>query len=425
MDINMKIILFWLITWTFIGCKEKTIPKLDNNQLGHNSIVIIDNKYQISKDTIKLSSISDSLFYISIRGNSIPEKLDIHKVMTTKEYIFIHGNHRFFQFNWNGDLIHEYRNAENDRVYGFDVLDQQNILFIAFPNKILIHGFDGKLIKSVPLAPDLESIGYFFAAIDTNKMVLALMNKGHNHNRLVIINMNGEVIKKFNNTERFNSNNIPVYNASRFHRMITRNNTDIYYHPLYNDTIYRLIDYKLFPVFVEKKIFKVPLEERPEYTGDINRLNKYCNDNLAFITRTMVSNRYILIEAQKASFIKAFPTFMIYDWKIGKLYFNDLSIDFSKDKMHMGIFNDWDGGIAFKTEFIDNGYMIGYYDVNRFLIFNRDGYQLKSGTNTYKNYITCSHSISKQSRYNALKSFITKINNDEDKLVLMFAKLKE
>jgi hypothetical protein len=422
--------LFWLIFafYGLISCNQSEKPTGSVQVAGSSEIIVIDSNYQAILDTIRITQIADSLFYVLLNGPELTGRKEIHKIMTCEKYLFVHADQRLFQYSWDGQFIKEYVNR-NEYVSGFDILESYNLLLVAYSNLIMVHSLDGEYLNSLFLNNELQNIGSFFAAVDSNKLALAIWNKGTNASQMVIMDFDGNIIKEFPNTETFKSGNVPGRNTSRFHRTVFRENNNIYYQPLFNDTIFTIVDLKLEPVMIEKITFKVPLQERLEYTGDLQAYLQYCNENQAYITRSMATKRYFFIEAKNASLIKAFPVYMLYD-KIDKQFnYYDLTVDFSKSVIHMGIYNDWDGGIALNTEFIDNGYMIGYYDVKRFLMFNKDEYELKGCKNdsicTVDRFKTRSQKISRQSRNLLLTNFLEGLEEKTGNHVLMFAKLKE
>jgi hypothetical protein len=394
-----------------------------------DKVVIIDTTYQFIADTIRLSKIADSLFYFQLEFPGTKVKMDIHKIMTSRKYLYIHSNQKLFQYDWEGKFVKEFEN-NNEPVSGFDLIEKNNMLLVAYPKKIIIGNLEGEFYKTIPLNPGLQNLGSYFAAIDSGNIAISVWNTGVNLFRMVIINNEGNIVKEFVNNEAFSSENAPLRNASRYHRMVFRDKGVIYYQPLFNDTLFQLNNLELKPVFVEKMTFKVPLTERLEYTGDLDRYQKYCRNNSAYLTRSMASKRYFFIEAKNASLINAFPVYMLYDRKTDQFNYYNLTVDFSKDIIHIGVLNDWDGGIALNSEFIDNDYMIGYYEIKKFIQFNKDEYILKSCIDssnvcTIKKYTTCSHIVSRQSRKELLNNFLHDIDEKKGGYVLMFARLKD
>ena len=104
---------------------------------------------------------------------------------------------------------------------------------------------------------------------------------------------------------------------------------DILSKEIYGDTIYILNDsMKLEPYIIEQIVKKVPLEARPEYTGNNwKQFEKICRENNFQVTRVFNTLRYVIVEYKLGHISNCISNYWVYDKKekLLKKTFNNLS----------------------------------------------------------------------------------------------------
>lgn len=208
---------------------------------------------------------------------------------------------------------------------------------------------------------DFGYCGYFFSVINDTLFAISTINEGHNKDQLIFVNEKGRVTARVSNHEQFSPpQNIYSFNRG-WQRTLSMQNKILYYHPLYNDTLFRVEKNRIIPVAVEQKIEKVPLNQRIEYTGkSFKEFADYCRNNNKYATRFYNSMRYLIIEYKIGSLQYALSNYLIYDKKNKKLsqITNDLEKGLKSKMLHFGIVNDYDGGLAFAPSYLCDNYMI-------------------------------------------------------------------
>jgi hypothetical protein len=264
-----------------------------------------------------------------------------------------------------------------DECRGFDVLESEQLIYVAYDKSIRVYDFRASVRNRISLSDEMSGIGNFIVAIDTGKIALSIWNNGVKSNRLLIIKTDGSIAKTFSQHEKFQSGRSPIVSASRFHRSLFRYNDEIRYHPYYSDTLFSLVNGRLDPVFIENKIFKVPLQHRLEYLGDNKEFEKYCLKNKAYATRFFETSRFMLIAYNLGHIFQTLPNYLLYDKQTLELYDYQQYLIFKNGRYHFGFFNDYDGGLPFNPQYSSGEYLIEAYNAKNFVNDYTRGRDLK------------------------------------------------
>jgi hypothetical protein len=317
-----------------------------------------------------------------------------------------------------------------EECWGFDVYEPDKLILVAYRKSIKVYNFDGEIIhKKIPLNTETEGIGNFIAAIDSSLIALSIWNHGHESDRLVIIRTDGSIVNTFPNYEKFQSQNPPLVNASRFHRTLFRYQDQIRFHPYYSDTLFTLSNGRLTPVFIEQKLSKVSLERRLEYLGDIDTFERYCQENEAYATRFFESSRFMMVIYNMAQIDQTLPNYLLYDKQTSTLFNYKQQLNFDTGSLHYGIFNDLDGGLPFNPTNISGDFLIESYSAANFIRDYTVGRNLKScnpdgSICTIQHYDIKSNRFSDNNRQTVIKHIAYRLKTD-DNPVLIIAQLKK
>jgi hypothetical protein len=241
-----------------------------------------------------------------------------------------------------------------------------------------IFDYKGSYLSQIDLSTDHDGIGNFFGIIDTENIAIAVWNEGYNADRLIVVDNKGAIIKTYPNYEKFNSPNTPIRNASGYHRCIYRYKNELRFHPLYSDTVFAISTDTIEPVFAESIIEKVPVQHRLEFTGNLHEFRKYCYKYKKYIHRTYESDHYWHVTFQYAHLTKTFQSYLMYNKNDSTLILHEPRPIYTSDVIHLGYFNDWDGGIAIKPDFICDNKILSCYGAKEFLKLNSIGYRIQN-----------------------------------------------
>lgn len=369
-------VLFILIT---VCCNNRTktgkAQTIQDTYPTDESPIVLSSNQPESKDNICLSDIADSLFYISLRQGN----LDVLQLYYLDSLILLSDIRTIYIFNANGGV----RNKLPLYNGSFDISsDRQKLYTYTFLTKELCaYDLNGNnLWKTKVKHPSSQELGYYgysFLAINDTTFVIANTNFGNNHDKIVFVNQNGEVIHRIANNERFTPPP-SVYSVNRdWRRILFRSNSGLRYHAPYSDTLHAINIHKLnfSSVAIEKKLPKVPLKKRLEYTGEkVEELHKYCTnmytcpigyydiwtDSSKYASRFFETSRYLIVGYTHGSLMLPMSNFLIYD-KVKNVLsrtHNDLQKSIDTNLLHFGIFNDYDGGLAFEPEHQSGEYLI-------------------------------------------------------------------
>lgn len=310
------------------------------------------------KDTISLNQIADTVFYVALDYNKLNNVLQIEY---NDSLLFVNDCHSILIFNSKGEYIRSISLEKGSMDVDFHSSHIYTYCFLT--KELCSYDFSGnKLWSSRVKGGDFGYMGYNFASVSDTLFVIANMNKGYNSDRLVFVNDKGRIIHRIANSETFEAPaRTQTYNSA-WKRTVFKNKEGILYHPFYNDTVYSIQGKELIPVIIEQSIEKVPLEERLEYTGkSVSDFTKYCVAENKYATRFYDTPRFTIVEYQLGSLENSLSNYLVYDKKKQevKRSYNDLIESLEKSELlHLGIKNDYDGGLAFQPMFQSQEYLI-------------------------------------------------------------------
>lgn len=358
----MKNIIIILTLCIFIlSCKKQTsFLKLQESVCYTDSVIFLKDVSTTINDTVYLGDIIEDIKYISLDISNIES---LFQLQYTDSLIFASNNDSVFIFTQQGRQLNKI-----PLDFGcFDISENQNSIYTYVPlNKSLsCYDLSGKRLWTSRLqykGKDIGTYGHSFVRISDSLFAIAIQNQGFNTDRFILVDKRGNIKEHVANPESFPNPDICYTSHTEWRRTLTRNGNRIFYHPLYGDTIYILNDsMKLEPYIIEQIVKKVPLEARPEYTGNNwKQFEKICRENNFQVTRVFNTLRYVIVEYKLGHISNCISNYWVYDKKekLLKKTFNNLSESLSKGKAHFGIFNNYDGGLAFAPDFFSNRYLI-------------------------------------------------------------------
>lgn len=340
-----------------VSCQTKKEEAESTPKTG-DSIVVLRADYPESTDTLKLSQIADTVFYVNI-----PYKGGIEQVQYIDSLIFVQSGDNILVFNQSNELLYKVPMASTSC---FDLRREVSKFYVydSFKaNEIKEYDFKGNLLRSIRLKTDEKGFyGASFLAVNDSLFAISRLNEGSNENELFFVNGRGKRVGYKRNAEPFvRGSNARTLNEI-WPRTLFRTSEGLRYHRCYRDTLFAIEqDMALTPVVIEQKISKVPIEKRLECVGgdEMEYLN-YCAENNKYAVRTFDNSRYYIAEYLLGKSSDELPNYMVYDKLTGKLnrVIIDLEHGYDIGQFHFGIFNDYDGGLAFTPMYQSGDYLI-------------------------------------------------------------------
>lgn len=340
-----------------VSCQTKKEEAESTPKTG-DSIVVLRADYPESTDTLKLSQIADTVFYVNI-----PYKGGIEQVQYIDSLIFVQSGDNILVFNQSNELLYKVPMASTSC---FDLRREVSKFYVydSFKaNEIKEYDFKGNLLRSIRLKTDEKGFyGASFLAVNDSLFAISRLNEGSNENELFFVNGRGKRVGYKRNAEPFiRGSNARTLNEI-WSRTLFRTSEGLRYHRCYRDTLFAIEqDMALTPVVIEQKISKVPIEKRLECVGgdEMEYLN-YCAENNKYAVRTFDNSRYYIAEYLLGKSSDELPNYMVYDKVTGKLkrVIIDLEHGYDIGQFHFGIFNDYDGGLAFTPMYQSGDYLI-------------------------------------------------------------------
>lgn len=390
------------------------------------SITYLKNTSLGINDTIRLSQLAEEVTYVPL---DLPNTSKVTQIQYTDSFIFVNDHEAIYWFNHKGKEI----NKIPIRSVCFDLSNHWDSIYTYSFSQKRINCYDlkGNRIWTSRLHYKEKAVGlygHFFAHINDSLFVIANTNEGFNPDKLVFFNQRGRMKAHIPNNETFPYPGSHYTSDSDWYRRLTKNKDVVFYHPVYNDTVYQVGgDMHLTPVIIEERVKKVPLTSRLEYTGkNLANFQKECHSKQLYVTRIFNTSRYVVVEYRLGSITCSMANFLVYDRKdkVLRRTFNDLNKGVLAGQFHFGIYNDYDGGLAFAPEFISNDHLIM---VNASKLQGRNAAKAKSlythGGNFYGKKCICRSDFYRDPALK--KKADTFWNNcDDNKLILTILKLK-
>ncbi|MCI7706422.1 MAG: 6-bladed beta-propeller [Parabacteroides sp.] len=373
---------------------------------------------------VQLTEIVDTLFYTALDYPKIKTILQVH---LHDSLILINDSKSVIIFNRQGKYLRSIPLEKGSMDIVGDILYTYQFL----NKEICAYTLKGdKLWRNLLNYPNEAGyMGDYFVSITPNLFAVANMSIGYNHYELLFFNKEGEIVNSRENRCFFQKQQVNTYN-SIWKRLLFRGYDGIYYHPFFNDTVYSVQYTNIRPAIIEKLVKKVPLKQRLEYTGEsLESFHKYCLKENVYATRFFETERYIIVEYQIGSLLNSVSNYFIYDKTTQKLSgtHNDLlSLLNNSQRLHIGIFNDYDGGLAFQPMHQTENYLImvdagDNQGVKKSMPSElyRKGRKIKD-----KSYICTSDVWLKQKYKDTATSFFDK-NKGDNSTILTIVKLKK
>ena len=342
-NINSKIMIVAVCLLQSCNCNrfhsEDDAQKIDT--LG--SFIQVD----IAMDSVfSISDIADTVMYFKLNRTSKSDYA--FQVFYDGEQIVLYDMNSLFFYTLDG--------KEKNKVscpfacVDYDISNKRLHIYEFKKKSIRVFTSDGKLINTIRLkTSDGGTFGHCFASVDSSTYVLAKENANGNDGGLLFISSTGNLIRRIGSHDSF----LPVsssyiYNTDWDYSII-RTDREIAYYPSYNDTIFWLKDGEkgeMKPFFAETILKKVPLEYRTEVSGTV--LDDYiaqCYKNGWVTPRYFINERFVLAQYVHGRFVNDLPGYLLYDKKSKRAiaFKNNLL----ESPFHFGIYNDYDGGLAF------------------------------------------------------------------------------
>lgn len=353
----LQLFIFFFLLLIQVSCQSK---KGDTKNISAHidSVIILRPDFPESPDTLRLSQITDTVFYVNL-----PSKEPIEQIQYLDSLIFVQGMEYIHTFDQSSKLLYKIPvnscscfdlRPEESKFYIYDVLKSKDIT---------VYDFKGKKIKSIPLRIKEEGFcGAFFLALNDSLFALSMINEGYNKNELIFVNDKGRKVGCIRNMEPFVRAEDALTHNEQWPRTLFRTSEGLRYHRCYRDTLFAIEqDMTLHPVLIEQKISKVPLEKRIENVGgDMMEYLNYCAKGKKYAVRLFENSRYYIVEYLGGRSHSNLPNYLIYDKNGKKLnrVENDLFHGLETHQLHFGIFNDYDGGLAFTPVFQSGDYLI-------------------------------------------------------------------
>lgn len=293
---------------------------------------------------IRISDLADTIMYFKL--DRCAQKKAVTQAMYDGKRILVYDRDSLFFYNTDGKEEKRFScpfacldyDMENGKVYVFE-----------FRKRLIsILSDEGELLSSINIRSNLSGYyGHYFAALSDSVFAMAIPNAGGNDDALVLVSSKGRILDKRGHHDTFRpSGNTFIHNMT-WDFPLLRTPDETLYCESYCDTAFVLRgNGDAEPLFVQSVLKKIPLECRPEVKGQ--NLNDYilkCKSNMWATPRYYVNGRFILAQYVYGRSDTDFPGYLLYDRKdcSSRVHKDTLSMS----RLHMGIFNDYDGGLAF------------------------------------------------------------------------------
>lgn len=356
MAVKILIIIFLsLIVYSCTGNKDNRTMESQKNE----KVVVVDSLYPIKKSSISITDIADTVFYVKLQR----QMSNVYRIDYYENNFFVNHHLGVTCFNLKGEILFDIP----VKFSSIDINPIEKLIYIyTFKNKtIYVYDFLGKLVEQIKVKTQFQNgYGYTFAQVNDSTYALSSVNLGYNKHELVFINNRGLTTNRIPNIEPFSpSSTARIYNSA-WDKLLFNTPIGLLYHRYNSDTIFSINkNLELTPIFIDRKIKKIPLNCRLENVGgELEILIKSCLKHKWHHTRYYVNSRFFLCEYVIGKSPTQISNYMLYD-KFGEsLYVHEFQLSdyLTSNSLHIGINNDYDGGLAFNPTSQSGDYLIMY-----------------------------------------------------------------
>lgn len=373
-------------------------------------------KMKDTTDLLRLSDVAEEVEYVLLKTSNEKQEVFIGggepRVYVSEDYIFVEAT-TVIQYDRQGNLIRTIGRlgsgpGEYNAVYSLFVDDLLKRLFVNCSGKINEYDFEGNFIRSRKCAYSSQLV-----SLDSNRIAVDVPNIWYDvKERLVILNIKGEVEKSFPRTKLFEHEEYVVTNSfdDKIPRLYKYHDV-ICFGEAFNDTIFELANDELrMRYFLDWGRYTMKQEYFMEAEYEVDRVRSmaaqfYESDRFVFM-KTYYFNMLTLVYDKKDDHLRVALTSYAKepDKKVFKRIFK---------KTQTGFYNDYDGGMVQNIEEIslDGQYILCGYDASDIKdFFEEVGFK--------ENPLF----PEKQAK---LKALVESIDEDKHNLFIMISKLKK
>ena len=362
--INKLMIMFVMpfIIMFIITCRENDLQ---------NSVTRID----IANNTnnfrsFRISDLNCELEYIVLATKNAPILSSINSVDISSDHIIIADRDKCVLFDRSGRFISKIGSkgrgpGEYHGLGQVRLLDDRIFLPDYGKQEFIIYNPKGELMKTVKTPGNFSPTSpNWIPLTDTTYLVRIANYTGDKQNRIALIDNKGEILKNYQNTAVFFREK-PIYGTFDHYAHFYKNNEEIIYKESLSDTIYRVGNKKLFPLYIiDRGEYGFPIE----YWGFSDRLSleKYSNqinlsnvlESLNYVYFTLIFGKHYPFTFYKdsphsPSGVSHYPIIGLYN-KADDDFFLVTPSNVDHQIEPTGIKNDIDGGINFMPRYAVN-----------------------------------------------------------------------
>ena len=293
---------------------------------------------------IGITDIAEKVMYF--RQNRRDEKKNISQVYYDENQIIVYDLDSLFFYSLDGN--EKKRISFPMACVDYDIANHCIYIYEFKKRKISVLTSEGALTNTISVkSVEAGYYGNYFASINDFLYVIASPNTTGDNGGLLFISCTGNIVGRKKTQEVFQPSQSSYSYNMVWDIPVFRTPIGIGYYPWYEDVVYWLNENgETEPFFTEKVLKKVPVNHRTEVTGgELDEYIKQCKTNMWSTPRYYINKRFILAQYVYGRSTTDLPGYLLYDKKNGKSRVHkDL---FSFSIMHYGLYNDYDGGIAF------------------------------------------------------------------------------
>ncbi len=261
-----------------------------------NNITRIDIENNINNfKPFSLSDLECYIEYVVLETKNAPILGSIKTIDISSEYIVVSDLNQCVLFCRNGNFISTIGNkgrgpGEYHGLGQIRIFDDKIFLPDYSKNEFILYNTEGEFIKTFKSRGRFSvKSGSWIPLTDTTYLVSIPNQTGKEKYRIALINDKGEILKKYPNSTFFvrgGAGSFTGYSDTQFYRL----NTTLFYKENFNDTIWRIDDEQLSPVYIlDRGKYGVSIE----YWGLFDKISIEKISNQINIINVFESEKYI------------------------------------------------------------------------------------------------------------------------------------
>lgn len=277
---TIDITAFLLSAFLLISCggKQQEQQTSEAEEIPYPITIPFESGIEEERD-VCLSQIAEKVEYIRLETSdkSLIQDLMAGTILFADNCWYLYEGKALFQFTNEGKFVRKFGAVgqgpgEYNSISHFDIDPKNGLLYmLTDANCINVYSTrTGEFQKAIPVK---DITAYYMTLWGEDAIAYYIFNRtGEEENRIVVMDMNGSIIKRYPQYDKFDNHGFFI---SSFHfrdRYFFHYKDELLFSEIYNDTLFTVTNEGLLPRYIlDMGKYKLPKEKRVQVLGDFKQ----------------------------------------------------------------------------------------------------------------------------------------------------------